>query len=1091
MRPLKLTISAFGPYAGAVVIELEKLGSQGLYLITGDTGAGKTTIFDAVSYALYGEPSGESRDVSMFRSKYAKPETPTYVELVFSYGEQTYTVSRNPEYDRPAKRGGGTTRQRAEALLILPDGTRIAKPREVNRRIVEILGLDRDQFSQIAMIAQGDFQKLLLADTRSRQEIFREIFKTRYYMLFQEQLKTRTGKLQRDCDAARSSVQQYIQGLILPEGDWPDLEKAREGSLPMEQTLERIEDLIRLDRGASAECQRELDRLDAELQASAAALGRAREQEKARQKLSQAQKIQAAQAAQVDAAREAVQQALDQQPRRDALAGDLERLRGALPRYEELTGHQAARSAAARNLQSREREKDRLEQDRKARLETIAAWKQETQALSQVHPEKERLLREKQQAQTHESALVSTQNRLLEWQEVCRQVTAARTRCETLYREDVDLEEKLRRHSADLTACREQRDAAMGLEAEKQTLLHRLDEAQRQSASLKDLLRLLDQYRQAEQDLERVQEKYRLAALAAEEAAEGFRRMNRFFLDEQAGILARTLEEGRPCPVCGALHHPAPAGLSGAAPTEAELEQTQKNADAAQTAAQEASRSAAAAKADLDRRREQFLAAASEHLQAPSLDSADRQLEARRKQADETAVRLRQAIRETEDKLDQRSKLEARIRSLDDQIRQLEQKKDETAEALNLAKVDQGTLQGRQTLLETQLQTELQSTDLDQSGQELSAGVREVRALLEQIGRSLEQAEEKIRRREALDAKIPRAEAELAERELALSGVREAMAAEQSRIEELDRQIQALRKGLRFPDAGEAEQAVLTLQEQISQLEQARKTAEEALAARERELSGTEASIRELNALLDSGADVDPAAEQARGDELTRHRSRTAQTQKDIHARLTANEAALTNIRQRTQDLEGLEREYQWMQSLSSTVSGGIQGKEKISLETYVQMAFFDRILRRANLRLLVMSGGQYELKRCREADNRQSQSGLDLNVIDHYNGSERSVRSLSGGETFLASLSLALGMSDEVQSSSGGIRLDTMFVDEGFGSLDPESLRQAIRALSGLTEGNRLVGIISHVAELKEKIDRQIVVTKSPSGGSSAELIV
>ena len=178
------------------------------------------------------------------------------------------------------------------------------------------------------------------------------------------------------------------------------------------------------------------------------------------------------------------------------------------------------------------------------------------------------------------------------------------------------------------------------------------------------------------------------------------------------------------------------------------------------------------------------------------------------------------------------------------------------------------------------------------------------------------------------------------------------------------------------------------------------------------------------------------------------------------------------------------------MRALSNTVNGNLAGKEKVALETYIQMTFFDRILQRANVRLLVMSGGQYELKRRREAENNRSQSGLELDVIDHYNGSQRSVKSLSGGESFKASLSLALGLSDEIQSAAGGIRLDTMFVDEGFGSLDEESLQQAIRALTGLTEGNRLVGIISHVAELKEKIDKQIVVTKDKSGGSRVEIL-
>ena len=287
MRPLKLTLSAFGPYAGRVDLDLARLGEQGLYLITGDTGAGKTTLFDAITYALYGEPSGENRDPSMFRSKYAQPDTPTWVELTFSYGGKTYVVRRNPEYERPAKKGGGTTLQRADAELTLPDGGLVTKAREVNRAIVEIIGLDRSQFAQIAMIAQGDFLKLLLADTRSRQEIFREIFKTRYYMVFQERMKGEAGALQRDCEAARASVQQYIGGVVCREGDplLPRVQRARAGELPFQETVALIEALIGGDREEETRQQALLDRLDGALKETSALLGRAEEAQKTREKL--------------------------------------------------------------------------------------------------------------------------------------------------------------------------------------------------------------------------------------------------------------------------------------------------------------------------------------------------------------------------------------------------------------------------------------------------------------------------------------------------------------------------------------------------------------------------------------------------------------------------------------------------------------------------------------------------------------------------------------------------------------------------------------------------------------------------------------
>ena len=281
------------------------------------------------------------------------------------------------------------------------------------------------------------------------------------------------------------------------------------------------------------------------------------------------------------------------------------------------------------------------------------------------------------------------------------------------------------------------------------------------------------------------------------------------------------------------------------------------------------------------------------------------------------------------------------------------------------------------------------------------------------------------------------------------------------------------------------------MQDELDLLVQLLQHAEDLHAQCVQKLSGTDAVIAQLTRLLEDGAALDA---QALGQELQRLENqlqRLNQTRQQLHTRISTNASALEHIREKSAELMQLDLRFSWMRTLSNTANGTLQGKEKIALETYVQMTFFDRILRRANVRLMVMSDGQYELKRRTAAENNRGQSGLELDVIDHYNGSERSVRSLSGGESFKASLSLALGLSDEIQSMAGGIRLDTMFVDEGFGSLDEESLRQAIRALTSLTEGNRLVGIISHVSELKEKIDRQIVVTKGRGGGSRAEIIV
>ncbi len=350
-----------------------------------------------------------------------------------------------------------------------------------------------------------------------------------------------------------------------------------------------------------------------------------------------------------------------------------------------------------------------------------------------------------------------------------------------------------------------------------------------------------------------------------------------------------------------------------------------------------------------------------------------------------------------------------------------------------------------------------------------------------------------IVRRKTLARLIPQRESELRGQEQTMNAGREELARTESREGALGEQNARLRDGLSFSSAAAAEKQRQTLAAEMNAAAAARKAAEERFEACCKEQIALEAGAKQLEAQLAGGEEIDEEAQRQQGNALAVERLSLLERQRTLHSRANTNKTALASVRNKSDELERLEREYSWLSMLSQTANGTLSGKDKITLETYIQMTFFDRILQRANGRLLVMSGGQYELKRRSISDNRQSKTGLELDVIDHYNGSERSVKSLSGGESFKASLSLALGLSDEVQSAAAaGIRLDTMFVDEGFGSLDEESLAQAIHALSSLAEGKRLVGIISHVGELREKIDRQIVITKDKNGsGSSVRIIV
>ena len=1096
MRPLKLTMSAFGPYAGRVEVDLAKLGQQGLYLITGDTGAGKTTLFDAITYALYGEPSGENRDPSMFRSKYARADTPTEVELVFAYNGKIYTVRRNPEYERPAKKGGGMTIQKAEATLELPDGRSVTRAREVTAEITRIIGLDRGQFAQIAMIAQGDFLKLLLADTKSRQEIFREIFKTRYYMVFQEQLKAETGKRQREVDAARASLQQYIGGVSCEAENprRPLLEKAWNGELPFSETVELVEDLIAEDQAAAEKRQEELEELDSALSRINALLGQAEEMEKTRQELVLVRQQREAELPQAMEAREKLEQEQARQPQRDAVEQESAALAAELPRYVTLAEQQEKLSALDGEIAGMSVQQQRREQERLTLTEQLAADQAEASALSQAGAEREKLLREKAAAENSLAALQSLESDMARWREGSLLLQRRQNSCESLRRQRRAAEDQLAGETAALQALKETFQAAEGLEAEREKLLHRQSQTQDRKAALEALRAQLGRCRESREALETAQADYQAAQNRADEADWGYQQKNRAFLEAQAGILAGTLQDGQPCPVCGAIHHPAPAHLSHAAPTERELKEAGAASDAARRLAGEKSLAAGDWKAKCEEREGQLLQGMAAYVTEPSLQSAGEQLDACLAETEGQLEEIHTALLALEAQIAGREAMARKIAQQEQKIEQMARERSGMEEEIRQAEMALSGLDGQVRLQEEQLacrlQEQLGACGISEAPERLAGRKQSVEGALARLGSALETAERQLARKEELEKQIPQRQQSLQALEQAVSDGRTAADAARVRREETARQLAVLLGELRFPDAETARKRQQELAAEKVRLAAALQAAEQAAHEKKTLLTQLDAKIESMEKLLSGSAAVDAAAQRAAAAEINTRKAGLQAAQRAVHVRLDANRASLAHLLEKERELSGLEEEFTWVKTLSSTVNGALSGKEKVDLETYIQMTFFDRILRRANRRLMVMSDGQYELKRRAAAGDNRSRSGLELDVVDHYNGSERSVKSLSGGESFKASLSLALGLSDEIQSAAGGIRLDTMFVDEGFGSLDETSLQQAIRALSDLAEGSRLVGIISHVSELKERIDKQVVVTKDRTGGSRVEVV-
>ncbi len=921
MRPLKLTISAFGPYASRTVVDFEQLGESGLYLITGDTGAGKTTIFDAITYALFGEASGNSRDASMLRSKYADPETPTEVELLFDYAGKRYTVRRNPDYERPAKRGGGMTRQAADAELTCPDGRVITKVRDVNNAIREILGIDRNQFSQIAMIAQGDFLKLLLADTQDRQKIFRDIFHTGTYQIFQDQVKEAASKLGHECEELRRSIDQYLRGTVADEDDVKaqELVRAKEGKLPIAEALALLDCLVEQDEAGLDRIGGELSTLDARLAQVNSQLGKAEELERTKETLKTAETELQQRTAELTILEERQKQAQERQPEADRLAADAAALEVQMPDYDT---------------------RDRIAVERRSTA---------------------------QQLQTEEKAV--TQN-LASLEKREKQLDQDRTEQKTL--------------------------EAAG--AQKEALLREKDTVETRGKQISSVLQTHSSWEGLKGELTRAQERYLAAQRELDRAQGDYEAMNRAFLSEQAGVLAQTLRKGVPCPVCGALEHPDHAQLSDTAPTESQLKQAKQTAEQHRKTAEQAS------------------------LGAQSL----------------------------------RGQKEALERELMQKAAEL-WPEGQLTELRSRAEAERDTLRTRYSAIAEKITAE----------------------------------DRNIRRKAELDLRIPQTEKENRLLQEQIQTGKERIAKLRAQTSQFDQQLEDYCRKLPFPTKQEAAAHCRGLKEEQGKILEELRKAEEAQKNGKTRCAALEGRITQMREQIASAEAIDRDALQTEYELISSQKKEKSRQNSDILLRLSANRAAVRSIREKESELDAAEKRFMWVRALSNTANGNVAGKEKIMLETYVQMTYFDRIIARANTRLMVMSGGQYELTRRTVAENNRSQSGLELNVIDHYNGTERSVKTLSGGESFKASLSLALGLSDEIQSTAGGIRLDTMFVDEGFGSLDEESLQQAMRALNGLTESHRLVGIISHVSELKERIDRQIVVTKEKSGGSRLTIIV
>ena len=923
MKPLKLTMSAFGSYAGKNVIDFTGQ-QQGIFLITGDTGAGKTTIFDAITYALYNQTSGGERNGNMMRSQYAQPETETYVELEFLYRGQTYRVRRNPDYKITKTLKNGKIREQKvphSVELTLPDGTVFPeKKNATDAKIIEILGLTADQFSQIVMIAQGDFLKLLYTKSDERKMIFSKLFRTDIYWKIQENLRRKSMEMdERIQENDRAFEQEKSRIIPLPESE----------ELPLDELVERL--------------------------------------------------------------RERVKDALKEQNLRRA---NVEELNKKITKYEEINKlfvslekiRQTGKELEARQAESKER-RQQIENALKADKVLVA---------------EQQNLRQQQEVEQSAQAIAKMTETLANNQEMF----------ETLKTQQQEAEAKQKREAADIQKkmlaleqsfpSYEALQNARSEEQQAKKVWEDLGKTSEESFHKKKagIAALKEQQKQQEQVVEQTKKNWEQTSLSASESAKHYEHMYEAFLKEQAGILAENLSAGCPCPVCGSTVHPDPAKLSDHAVTELEVEQAKKT-----RAAAEEKRDLAYLAFEAEKTKKQKLAQAVEKEEADFV-LAQTIAKQQRKEAEQNYVSLQKIAEQIREKLVYPSLAEAKkqyaamqkaLEAAEQEIERKRQKVSELAEAMN-------TLKGQK----------LAEEENQKTAKKLAVKTeKEYAKLLEKSGFVSEETYHLAILPERSRSKLEREEKEYESQCLR----------QQSEQKLLEKQV----SGKTYTDTTE-------LNEQLKAEKQALKEAEK--------------------------------------------------TYMELHTAYENDRSVLQNCAVYLEKGKNLESEDQVIKSLSKTANGRLSGSAKIDFETYIQRQYFKQIIHEANKRLLTMSNHQFILKLKEEANTgRKTNEGLDLSVYSLVTDSERDVKTLSGGESFLAALAMALGLSDIVERSAGAIHPDMMFIDEGFGSLDAQSRQQAIEVLGELAGDSRMVGIISHVTELKEQIDRQLVVSRTDKG--------
>lgn len=891
MKPINLTISAFGPYKNMVSIDFTKLGENGIFLITGDTGAGKTSIFDAISFAIFGEVSGSNRPIQSIRSDFADPDTETFVELEFLHKNKIYKILRNPSYEKPKKKGEGFTKKPADASLEFEDKV-VTGIKNVDTKIEEILGINAKQFKQIAMLAQGEFLKILFAESKDRTEIFRKIFDTNIYNLIAKKLKESLKENEEKLKELKNSFTTNTANILWSDENKADISSKDLNEVDIATVLEALKLEIKNNDAENTSLQEKILKKEQEINVNE---GNIKKQEELNIKIDN---------------------------------------------YNELLKKQ---------IEYKQQEKE---------IEELKIKIAKNQKIKEViKPKEEKVKNQEEQIQKLEKDLENLNTKIINGQ---KKEKEHNTKIETV--------NKIGEIYKEYGNCVEIKDELL----EKANRLKNIEKLELKKAEqVKEYTKIENEYKVMNADfLEKEDE----------------------FFKEQAGIIAEKLEENKPCPVCGSIEHPKIAQKSVSVLTKHELDKLKEILEKKQKEKQLKQEECIKTNSQINTLVEEFKSDCNQEFDLEQFKNSIREKFNKNKEKLETNEKI---LLEEYNNLTLKTLI---IKDFD-----FEKFKDSVIESINLEKNE---------LLKDKTLQEEKSKQLQEEKTKLKEYNEEYLKELLNLGFKTEEEYKNVL---------------IADKE----------------IENLKKFVEQFNTNVTVNNT-----KILEIEKEVKDKPKLDLTEEKAKL------------IKEKN-------------------ELEEERKVHIQ----VKGKLDNNTRIYNLLTENSKELKKKIKDFIIYDELSRTANGTLPGKKRIEFEQYVQATYFDMVILEANKRLAKMTENRYWLVRKEEPEKISDKVGLDLEVVDNYNGKKRDVKSLSGGEAFKAALSLALGLSDVIQSYSGGVVIDTLFIDEGFGSLDTESREQAINTLSLLIDNNKLIGIISHVTELKERIDKKIIVTKTNDG--------